>query len=163
MHSLAENKLNIIEAFDYTLYLMDISRCISSSFIPLYKSLHFSMQPASFLLLQMPIKYTRLLAQLRLSSSKVLYLNFNSIMYVIDQNLTCTLCNTLQPENLFHLLFDCPVYAEVRVQFPDLLLPRTDNFAKLLSLLESHGVKVIKLFWNYIFSILKVRSFLMNE
>lgn len=72
----------------------------------------------------------------------------------------CSICNTGEAEDLFHLIFVCPMYNAIRQHFHQMLELQDENICKLLSTSSAHHMKNIA---NFFYSIMKTRSFLMNE
>ncbi len=158
LNSIIENKATLLAGFKSKLYFMDYSECLSSSHFPLYKTLFFDDKHAEYLNLNLPIQYSRTMAQLRLSSRETLVLTHKFNSYIINQRAICSICNTNELESLEHLLFSCPVYNGLRSHFETLIGTEIGSISQLLS-----SVNNIRIISNYLFSVLKIRSFIINE
>lgn len=152
-------KDSIIELVKQKLYEDDVSRLENSSFSTYYRSLSLSRLPAEYLLFNLPIKYTRILSQLRLCNMNKMRFSIGAIAYVIDSASVCTICNMNEPETLEHVLLRCPLYSCVR---PDQItgLRSADNLPTLLNNLTPALVKTI---FYFLMNCFKIRAFITDE
>lgn len=127
---LLREKKNILSSYRDRLYFQDVSRVLSSSRYPLFKSLNFSQYPADYLLAKLPIKFQRSFAQLRAAGLERITLTFKSFAYRINQTEICSICNIRRLETTEHVIFECPIYYAIRSTFESSLTfePNLTNF-----------------------------------
>jgi len=112
----------IISKFKQHQINKDISRMQNSNFIPLYKTIktHANIEP--YLLLNLPIRVSSLMCQLRLSIFRI---KMNNTKLEINEK--CKLCNSREPCSLNHMLYDCVHLISSRKNYLRKYLPNTNK------------------------------------
>ena len=138
----------------------DQIHCSNSTFVPIYCQLNSenNFERKEYLFQKISFTKKRLFCQLRTNNVNCLLINVIQMSYKINPNEICSICNMLVPENLEHIIFNCPMYKEIR-QFHLTHLPENVN------LLLDHNIdsKIISKLFNFITSAMKIRSFIINE
>lgn len=107
----------------------DWDKITVSRFSTTYKCLVTPTQPglAHYLMIKVPVKVTRVIAQLRMAGEDKPFFRIKDDCFFINSNELCTLCNLNHRETVEHLLVVCPVYEHIRigqnffVSFPELV------------------------------------------
>lgn len=79
----------------------------------------FALVPANYLIVNNPFIMTRVVAQLRLASSRICRIVINKISYNLDPTKICRCCNMGALETIKHFLCDCPAFQFWRDKFLD--------------------------------------------
>ncbi|KAL1447096.1 hypothetical protein WDU94_003514 [Cyamophila willieti] len=153
---LKDVKEGIYDSYYRKLIENDKNRVFNSTYTDIYSSLLSSTQ---YLRHKGPIDRLRVLAQLRLTGSKI-RIYVNRILYEWDQFEICSICNIGEPENLEHFLMVCPHYQTMRTKFLGGVLSTGGD---LRTILNSDCRKSINNVYYYVTAALKLRSFLRNE
>ena len=103
-------------------------------------------------------KKKRLFSQLRTRNANFLNLTINQMNYRINPNEICTICNTQNLEDTHHLIFVCPIYHNTRNYY---LHNHPKDVNEILSK-DSNEQRLTDIY-NYFATILKLRSFIINE
>lgn len=153
-------KPELLSHYRHFLFSRDLRNVSESSFL-LHPSLFTGATlstPSGYLQWQVPIYVTRIVAQVRLCNRVSIRFTCSSGLYIIDPRVRCSVCNMQKYESLYHLLFECPIYAPTRSQFIVNLSRRGIHVG--LSELDIHGAKQVA---ACVCNILKIRSFIFNE
>lgn len=164
--SLFRNKKKQILNF-YANYLKekDIECVNKSNFSLIYSALFFEEQrPQFYFLLNLPFKFVKFLAQLRLSSKFIMKITIDHIKYVIKPSELCPICNKQQQEDLYHILSSCPMYTSFRnhyLQF--MLIDAGSMYFDYPITFRNSGASEIKNLFSFFTEVLKLRAFLLNK
>lgn len=161
VQSLCKNKTKVLDAYRSYLHDMDRLALTQSSYGLHYQLLSPSQQPAEYLSFALPIKITRVVAQLRLASRRQLRIFSPGIESAsIDLTAICTICNLNEPETLQHMLLRCPAYRSIRAIGPICVPTSVDE---IVALLDQMTPAVCKFLFSIIQTILRIRSFILDE
>ncbi|KAK9506988.1 hypothetical protein O3M35_008826 [Rhynocoris fuscipes] len=109
---------SILDKYNNYLRNKDLENLHQSNFSYYYKLVYNSAElEQNYLQSDLQICYVRLLAQLWTSSKYHIKLTYNSILYPIDPQSNCIICNSNLPEDLFHIIFIGPPYTPFRTQY----------------------------------------------
>lgn len=118
----------------------DILRAENSSYSPAYstiKDLDYII-PEEYLSYELPIKYMRVIAQLRCRGLQTFRYSAGGVAVKLFENHICLLCKKGQYESVQHILDYCPYYEPLRLRYtrqkpyPDILCIRSVDEAKFL-------------------------------
>lgn len=155
---------NILSFYANYLREKDIDCVNKSNFSLIYSVLFFQEQRPQFYLTQcIPFKYLKLMAQLRLSSRFVIKISIGIIKYSINPTELCSLCNQQQPEDLFHILFSCPMYTSFRNHYLKSVFNTNLQYFDYPLVFRSLCPNEIKKLFYFFAESLKLRSFILNE
>lgn len=135
----------------------DIQKVLHSNFCSLYKNIknldsHFT---ESYLRLDHPLAFKRLLAACRLFGGIYLILNVKKTSTRIDLREICDLYSTNSKETLDHLLCQCPMYEAARVEYL--------QFDGLWEVLTYSTKPLMSRFYYFMAEMLKRRSFVLEN
>lgn len=156
---LKRNKKLILSNYLHKLRQEDIALIQPSSYLTLYSYLKIKPSSQDYLQLQLPIQFTRTLAQLRLSNKYFIKFTFKGCSYRINPQEICTICNKNELETLHHILFECPIYVSIKPKNSECL----NNADSLINALNNITPPLAKAICLHIWNIIKLRSFIINE
>lgn len=139
-------------------FIEDRERAVKSRYCPIYKYIKVMKKPNAELYLnwKIPLKLTRLLAQLRMAGRIEWQLNIKlGYVYKFSDKEKCLMCNMDRNENLKHVLMDCPAYKECCSE-----IIRKYTLTELLNVYTVEGLK--KLF-NFVNNLVRIRAFCLCE
>lgn len=148
---------DILLSYEKLLIREDKIKLSQSTFPCLYN--FFSNNGLFYLKQSMPIFIIRLFAQLRTSGKNYLKFSYRGLIYMIDTNQICTVCNLQKNETLEHLLLKCPLYKHLRTT----LFSQGADINNLVNLLDTATPKLLRSIAIFVINILKLRSFVLNE
>ena len=135
-----------------------------SKFSDFYREILPNLTSQNNLNINVSFGIKRLIAQLRLSHKYNIYILVNKIKYTIDTTVNCMVCNRQETENLYHLLFVCPIYQSLRRVYLAGWFQNDDinvsNYYKILTNLVAGKINSI---FYFVVGALKLRSFCLYE
>lgn len=158
---LCNNKMRVLDTYCSYLHDRDIEALSQSSYGLYYRSLSPSQQSSDYLSFPLPIKITRVVAQIRLASRKRLSIFSPGIVCAsVDLTATCTVCNLDEPETLEHMLLRCPAYRSIRAIGPISVPASSSDIVALLNNLTPDKCRFI---FSIVQAILRIRTFILDE
>lgn len=148
---------SITEMMKTASFKEDVRRAYFSTFCPLYKGIKdlSTLNREPYLNTPLPTVFIRFFANCRLAGSLMLNFRFNKILYKTDIRENCQICNMNTRETLYHIMIDCPIYADLRTRF---LANRG-----VIDILTSTEKEDMAGLYYYLTGILKKRSFILND
>lgn len=117
---------------------------------------------APYLELQLTQNRLNVVSQLRLSGKYIIKITVSGISHIINPQNVCTICNLIEPEDLPHILFKCPMYNFVRPSIFNIQSNENVN-DKLKNILTPSNTKDVHTLYMFSNSALKIRAFIINE
>lgn len=149
----------ILERYSTLLYDRDVSCVSRSSYCVFYHSfVSPNLHPAEYLTWQLPIFMIRIIAQLRLCTARNIKFTLRGNTYTINFQDLCSLCNLGKNESLVHVMSECPIYNCIRTNCMKEL-----GYSELQQALADLTPQKVKKIAYFISSMLKIRSFMLNE
>lgn len=138
----------------------DREKTKNSTFIPHHNQINPEKTETGHNYLNSRVSFAkkRLFSQLRMRNANSLSLIINQISYKVNLTEICTICNTQKLEDLHHLLFVCPIYYDSRNHY---LCNHPKDVNQILS--KNSSEQRLTDIYNYFATILKLRSFIINE
>ena len=118
---------------------------------------HYSADKG-FLCNDMPFVFKQVLAQLRASGNYKFRIKIKKFLVTIDPKQTCTVCNMIVPESLYHFMCVCPIYKSSRLKY----IPETRDLNEKnyhLELLCNVDFKRAANLFNYLLEVAKLRAY----
>ena len=147
----------IVEKLHLHYYKIDTDKIMNSEYTPMYKLLDY--RQGTILAIQKPLKKARIIHRAKMINTRIMYFNLNGNVYKINPEELCNICNTFKKENLYHLVYESPIYEGRRERFPRQLNER-QVYEQLLKSLTDNDVNPL---YYYLEGVLKLRSFIINE
>ena len=143
-------------------YYTDRNSAQASSYSPLYNKFAPCYYGSPYLFMNVALEKARVIAQLRLNGIYFFRLLSRGEKHVFHVNSNCTICNLQRSDDMFHLIAECSVYKDLRIDLTrNLSAPITPvNFH---SLLEMRSPADIFRVYNFTRQALNVRSWTLNE
>lgn len=168
-HELLKDRIGeILDRYEIQLVEQDYRRLQSSSYCTLYKELKPNpgieeMKPktSSYFSLMGPIDRTRVVAQIRLVQNSKVNFYINRMAYNWSSEEQCSVCNLHENEDLYHFLFKCPHFSELRSTYLEKWL--TEGRCSVEDVVRNPSQMDINNLYFYILGALKIRAFLRNE
>lgn len=155
-----ENLEEILEKFKFILREEDTNRINNSTYSSIYKeTLRGGVE--RYLTLDTHINKIRVVSQLRVAAKNCIRIYANRMSYKIDTEVICSLCGMLEEENLKHILFRCPMYTETRHLIRKYMSENLEE--SLINLLTIEDEAKLNYLYEYVMTMLKIRSFIMAE
>ena len=149
---------DLLEKYKNILLNQDLNRLANSSSLLVATSFSYEKLPF-YLTLNCPTYLVRIIAQLRLGTKNYIKLSDRTNIHKIQPIELCTICNMNQEETLSHLFFECPFYRHLRVNY----LQGINSLDDLAVVLDSGSQEALSSVGGFVTSMLRVRSFLLNE
>lgn len=119
---------------------------------------------APYLNVRVNLSVTRILAQLRLATSRGCNLSYKGMTHKLNPTELCSLCNRNEPESVEHFLFRCPIFEALRAQYLEGPPPASrGHIAGNNNILETSERCVMKAIYYYVTASLRLRAFILNE
>ena len=104
----------------------------------------------------------RTLSQLRLADNNFHFLTYRGMKYAFRPQENCTLCNRQEKDSIYHFLFVCPIFSNLRSHYLQQFLLESPNF-NFINILSTNSATCIKSIFYFVANSLLLRAFIMNE
>ena len=151
------SRLIAFQRFDRYLKFSDVLYCADKSelmYCKILRSLHD--KTAAYLQNRTYFYMSKIIAQLRLSSKHVVRFCMKGEIFNFNQNSSCKFCTQCVIETPMHFLFECPLYAPLRLKYLDQFVCLCDgNYQTIMNCLD---FSILKPLYFYIVNALRLRS-----
>lgn len=152
----------IISTYRCHLFNTDSNRINNFNYSQEYKNIQINPNSRE-IIYNSNYQFTKLFSQIRVAntSDTVLYLNGNKIHF--SASTICTICNTLEEDDLHHFYISCPILSPIRQHYLDNLLNMNiDKDNSFKTLFTGDDDNTIKKIYYYTINALKLRTFALE-
>ena len=136
---LLAHKQSLIEEYQAYRLKLDYESCKISSSLIIYPEITLQSELQHYLNLKLPLRITRIIAQIRLLNKINTRIIADDIVYKHDNNSFCHTCG--ENDTLIHKILNCKIFSKKR---SDLILPVLNDYKlDLFAILEISNKKLL--------------------